>query len=69
MNSIAPGFFLTKMAKSTIESKKALILANTPLNRTGSDHDLKGTALFLASKASDFVTGTVLVVDGGFSEK
>jgi NAD(P)-dependent dehydrogenase (short-subunit alcohol dehydrogenase family) len=69
VNSIAPGFFLTKMAKSTIESKKALILANTPLNRTGSDHDLKGVALFLASKASDFVTGTVLVVDGGFSEK
>ncbi|WP_342431582.1 SDR family oxidoreductase [Neobacillus sp. FSL H8-0543] len=69
VNSIAPGFFLTKMSKSTIESKKALILANTPLNRTGSEHDLKGAALFLASKASDFVTGTVLVVDGGFSEK
>jgi NAD(P)-dependent dehydrogenase (short-subunit alcohol dehydrogenase family) len=69
VNSIAPGFFLTKMAKSTIESKNALILANTPLNRTGSDQDLKGVALFLASKASDFVTGTVLVVDGGFSEK
>ncbi|WP_066304039.1 SDR family oxidoreductase [Bacillus sp. FJAT-29814] len=69
VNSIAPGFFLTKMAKSTIESKKALILANTPLNRTGSEHDLKGAAVFLASKASDFVTGTVLVVDGGFTEK
>jgi NAD(P)-dependent dehydrogenase (short-subunit alcohol dehydrogenase family) len=69
VNSIAPGFFLTKMAKSTIESKKALILANTPLNRTGSEHDLKGAALFLASKASDFVTGTVLVVDGGITEK
>jgi gluconate 5-dehydrogenase len=36
-----------------------------PLNRFGGEHDLKGAALFLASAASDFVTGHTLVVDGG----
>ena len=42
-------------------------LANTPLGRLGQVSDLVGTALFLASEASAFMTGQVLFVDGGFS--
>ncbi len=40
------------------------ILDSTPLKGLGSDDDLKGAAVFLASKASDFVTGNILIVDG-----
>lgn len=65
VNAIAPGFFPTKMSKAIIESGKDPILEGTPLKRFGSDNDLKGAALFLASQASDYVTGDVLVVDGG----
>nr|WP_239558596.1 SDR family oxidoreductase [Peribacillus deserti] len=65
VNAIAPGFFPTKMSRAIIEQGKNPILETTPLGRFGSEDDLKGAALFLASKASDFVTGNVLVVDGG----
>ncbi len=65
VNAIAPGFFPTKMSKATIEKGGDKILEHTPLNRLGSEEDLKGVALFLASKASDYMTGETLVVDGG----
>ncbi|MBA2874200.1 gluconate 5-dehydrogenase [Anoxybacillus caldiproteolyticus] len=65
VNAIAPGFFPTKMSKVVIERGSEQILANTPLKRFGSENDLKGAVLFLASSASDFVTGSLLVVDGG----
>lgn len=65
VNAIAPGFFPTKMSKVLIEQGGQTILDSTPLNRLGSDQDLKGVAVFLASKASDFMTGDVLIVDGG----
>jgi NAD(P)-dependent dehydrogenase (short-subunit alcohol dehydrogenase family) len=65
VNAIAPGFFPTKMSKVLIERGKDYILATTPLKKFGSDQDLKGVALFLASNASNFVTGDTLVVDGG----
>lgn len=65
VNAIAPGFFPTKMSKVLIERGGDQILNLTPLRRFGTDEDLKGAALFLASKASDYVTGDVLVVDGG----
>lgn len=67
VNAIAPGFFPTKMSKVTIEQGHDYILDSTPLNRLGSEEDLKGVALFLASKASDYVTGDILLVDGGMS--
>lgn len=67
VNAIAPGFFPTKMSKVTIEQGHEYILNSTPLNRLGSEEDLKGVALFLASKASDYVTGDILLVDGGMS--
>jgi NAD(P)-dependent dehydrogenase (short-subunit alcohol dehydrogenase family) len=65
VNAIAPGFFPTKMSQVLIERGKERILETTPLGRVGNDQDLKGVALFLASNASNFVTGDVIVVDGG----
>lgn len=67
VNAIAPGFFPTKMSQVLIERNEDFILERTPLNRFGSEEDLKGAALFLASKASDYVTGETLVVDGGMN--
>lgn len=65
VNAIAPGFFPTKISKVVIEQGSDQILDRTPLNRFGSEDDLKGAAVFLAAKASDFVTGDTVVVDGG----
>lgn len=65
VNAIAPGFFPTKMSNELIEMGKEKILEGIPLQRLGSHSDLKGAALFLASKASDYVTGDILTVDGG----
>ncbi|MGM0865094.1 MAG: SDR family oxidoreductase [Bacillota bacterium] len=67
VNAIAPGFFPTKMSKGILSNAGEAILNGTPLNRFGTENDLKGAALFLAARASDFVTGSVLVVDGGSS--
>ncbi|WP_139488696.1 SDR family oxidoreductase [Brevibacillus dissolubilis] len=65
VNAIAPGFFPTKLTKGVLSYAEQTIIAQTPLKRLGSDHDLKGAALFLAAPASNYVTGHVLVVDGG----
>lgn len=68
VNAIAPGMFLTKMTQGTLEQKgEEQIAKGIPLGRIGGEDDLKGAALYLATKASDFVTGTVLSVDGGSS--
>jgi gluconate 5-dehydrogenase len=65
VNAIAPGWFPTHMSKGVLEHYKDFFLERIPMKRFGSDHDLKGAAVFLASDASDFMTGQVLVVDGG----
>jgi NAD(P)-dependent dehydrogenase (short-subunit alcohol dehydrogenase family) len=65
VNAIAPGWFPTHMSEVAIERNKEAFLKRIPLGRFGSENDLKGAAVFLASDASDFVTGHVLVVDGG----
>jgi gluconate 5-dehydrogenase len=65
VNSIAPGWFPTNMSQVLIERNKDTFLKTIPLRRFGNENDLKGAAVFLASAASDFVTGHVLVVDGG----
>ncbi|PYZ92179.1 gluconate 5-dehydrogenase [Salipaludibacillus keqinensis] len=65
VNALAPGFFPTKMSKGVLEHGGESILERTPLGRFGNEDDLKGAALFLASRAADFTTGNVLVVDGG----
>lgn len=65
VNAIAPGWFPTHMSEAILERRKDSLLAKIPLARFGGDHDLKGAAVFLASDASAYVTGHVLVVDGG----
>jgi NAD(P)-dependent dehydrogenase (short-subunit alcohol dehydrogenase family) len=66
VNSIAPGLFPTKMTAS-MEKVNNILLRKIPAGRFGKNEDLKGTALFLASRASDYVTGHTLVVDGGLT--
>jgi NAD(P)-dependent dehydrogenase (short-subunit alcohol dehydrogenase family) len=65
VNAIAPGFFPTKMSKGLLEKGGKAILEGTPLRKFGSDTDLKGVAVFLAAPASDYITGDIVVVDGG----
>jgi NAD(P)-dependent dehydrogenase (short-subunit alcohol dehydrogenase family) len=67
VNAIAPGWFPTHMSNRVLEHHRDLFLSHIPLRRFGNDHDLKGAAVFLASDASNYVTGHVLVVDGGQS--
>ena len=67
VNAIAPGYFRTRMSEGVLARSQAQIEASIPLGRVGAPGELKGAAVFLASRASDYVTGQVLVVDGGYS--
>lgn len=67
VNAIAPGVFPSRMSAGMIDRAEQYILDHTPLRRMGSDQDLKGATLLLASKASDFMTGACIPVDGGFA--
>src|SRR6201987_5817204 len=67
VNAIAPGWFPTEMSGKVIERNKEMLLTGIPAGRFGGPDDLKGAAVFLASDASNFVTGHTLVVDGGQS--
>ena len=67
VNAIAPGFFPTKMTKAVLEKKLDQIINKNPLKRVGDSEALKGAVVYLASSASDFVTGQVITVDGGSS--
>ena len=67
VNAIAPGWFPTHMSNRVLQHHEELFLSHIPLRRFGNEHDLKGAAVFLASDASNYVTGHVLVVDGGQS--
>jgi 2-deoxy-D-gluconate 3-dehydrogenase len=69
-NAILPGWIdtdLTKRARAEIDGLHDKVLARTPAARWGAIDDFAGIAVFLASAASDFVTGTAIPVDGGFS--
>jgi gluconate 5-dehydrogenase len=65
VNAIAPGWFPTDLSGSTLEAGGDRLVSRIPLGRYGGPDDLKGAIVFLASAASDYVTGTTLVVDGG----
>lgn len=67
VNAIAPGLVETKLASALIENEKLhrMILGGTPLRRHAQPHEIVGAALYLASDASSFTTGSVMVVDGG----
>lgn len=68
VNAIAPGWFVTDMttAVQTMPLNDEIIM-RTPAGRWGQPEELVGTAVFLASKASDFVTGETIRVDGGYA--
>ena len=68
VNGIGPGYFATAQTAPIREGGhpfNELIMTRTPANRWGEPDELQGTAIYLASKASDFVTGIVVYVDGG----
>ena len=68
VNAIAPGYIRTPMTARALDAKIAdEWLSMTPMGRAGEPHELKGLALFLASKASSFVTGSVILIDGGYT--
>jgi gluconate 5-dehydrogenase len=65
VNAIAPGWFPSPLSKGIVEKWGDRLARNTPLGRLGGEDDLKGAVAYLASRASDHMTGQVLVVDGG----
>ena len=69
VNAIAPGFILTDLTQKlwALPEMQAWGKENTPQERLGAPVDMVGTALFLASEASAFMTGQILYVDGGFT--
>ena len=69
VNAIAPGWIVTDFTKALLERAdvRESILRRTPAGRLGIPEDLVGTAVFLASPASAFLTGQIIYVDGGYS--
>ncbi|MFB0520195.1 MAG: glucose 1-dehydrogenase [Desulfatiglandales bacterium] len=68
VNAIAPGYFITDVTQPLVQDKVryADITARIPLGRWGKPEDLGGVAVFLASDASDYLTGQTIFVDGGW---
>jgi 2-deoxy-D-gluconate 3-dehydrogenase len=70
VNAVLPGWIDTDLTRRGRERRPALhdnVLRRTPAGRWGTPQDLAGIAVFLASAASDFVTGAAIPVDGGFA--
>ena len=70
VNAVLPGWVetdLTRRARSEISGLNERVLARTPAGRWGRSDDFAGIAVFLASSASDFLTGTAIPLDGGYS--
>lgn len=65
VNAVAPGYIKTAMTAQLTDKTREEMLARIPLNRFGSTQDVSQAVLFLASEAADYITGQVLVVDGG----
>ena len=69
VNAIAPGYFATEMNRALIDNAEfnAWVSKRTPAGRWGQPEELAGLAVFLASNASNYMTGQMLVIDGGMS--
>ncbi len=69
VNALAPTYFETDLTRPLFEDEERhdFIVERTPMGRWGQPHELAGAAIFLASRASDFITGHTLVVDGGWT--
>ena len=68
VNAIAPGYMATEMNTALIndEGRNKEILSRIPAKRWGTAEDIKGIAIFLSSQASDYISGAVIPVDGGY---
>ena len=68
VNAVAPGYMVTSMNTRILEdeARNASITARIPAGRWGTPEDMKGTVIFLASHASDYLSGAVIPVDGGY---
>jgi 3-oxoacyl-[acyl-carrier protein] reductase len=64
-NVVAPGYVDTRLTQVIADEMKELMLANTPLGRFGRPEDIAGAVRFLCSEEASFITGEVLLVDGG----
>jgi len=71
VNGIAPGYFATELSQQLLSDPARLpqINARIPAGRWGTPEDLKGAAVYLASAASDYMHGHILVVDGGWMSR
>ena len=67
VNCMAPGWFFSKMSKWTYDNWREKVFSRLLIKRFGDEDDFKGVVVFLASKASDFMTGQILSVDGGMT--
>jgi gluconate 5-dehydrogenase len=69
VNAIAPGYFATEMNRALIDNAEfnAWVCKRTPAGRWGEPSEIAGLAVLLASRASDYITGQTLVIDGGMS--
>jgi NAD(P)-dependent dehydrogenase (short-subunit alcohol dehydrogenase family) len=67
VNAIAPGFFRSRLADPVLPLAEPSIKATCPIPRIGAEGELKGVCVFLASDASNYITGQTIVVDGGRS--
>jgi 3-oxoacyl-[acyl-carrier protein] reductase len=67
VNSVAPGYLRTEMTENMEEIHLDQIARRTPLGRLGEPEDVAGAVQFLASPAASFITGHVLVIDGGLT--
>jgi gluconate 5-dehydrogenase len=65
VNAIAPGFFQSRLSNASIAQIEESLNKVTPLGRVGRPGELKGVAVFLASDASNYITGQTIIVDGG----
>jgi gluconate 5-dehydrogenase len=65
VNAIAPGFFRSRLADPILPLAEPSIKATSPIARIGAEGELKGVCVFLASDASNYITGQTIVVDGG----
>ena len=65
VNAIAPGWFPTKMSRGVLAKYEDKMVADIPLHRVGGPDDIKGVIVFLASPAAAYITGQIIVVDGG----
>lgn len=67
VNAVAPGYFLSKMTAGLGDEYLDSVASGSRMNRLGQPHDIAGVALYLGSRASSFVTGAVIPVDGGLA--